>query len=75
MNNNKEEDFIPGSKEWNDVLNTDLPKVKITKEMVERSQKASRGVRSSVRISTGIVWADDEYEEYRNKILNPSFLP
>ncbi len=72
---NYKEGFVPGSKEWNDVLDADLPKVKITKEMVERSQKASRRVRSSVRISTGKVWADDEYEEYRNKILDPSFLP
>jgi len=63
-------DFAPGTEEWNQVMETDFPRIVITQKTKETTLRESTRYRGNVRISTGRFWTDEEYEERRKRILN-----
>lgn len=57
-------------KDWREVLTADLPgSVPVTRKTVEMVCEQSRRYRGGMRISTGRIWTDAEYEKRRAKIL------
>jgi len=57
-------------KGWQEVLLEDLPKDSpVTPEVVEMTLKQGKRFRGSMRVSTGRIWTDDDYEKRRRKIL------
>lgn len=66
----KNKGLEPRTREWDELLETDFPDIKFTKETVKSAMKNSARYRGSVRFSLGLFWTDDEYEKYRKKVLN-----
>lgn len=57
-------------KDWREVLTEDLPRVAtVTLKTVEMALRQGQRYRGSMRISTGRIWTDEEYEKQRAKIL------
>jgi len=57
-------------KEWKDVIFLDPPKIgSITAESVQDIKKKTFRYRGSVRLATGRVIIDDEYNKKRKSIL------
>ncbi len=57
-------------KDWREVLTVDLPESgPVTRKTVEMVCEQSRRYRGGMRISTGRIWTDAEYEKRRAKIL------
>jgi hypothetical protein len=62
-------------KDWLDVVMLDFPSAKpITKETTSLSLKEGRRFRGSMRVSTGRIWTDQLFEQFRKKVLN-TLLP
>jgi hypothetical protein len=56
---------------WSDVLERDMPEqAKITNEIRRQTAQQSDRFRGSVRLSIGHFWTDDEYQQFRNEVLN-----
>ena len=57
-------------KDWREVLTADLPGVvPVTRKTVEMVREQSRRYRGGMRISSGRIWTDADYEKRRAKIL------
>ncbi len=57
-------------KGWREVISADFPKIEITQATIkENMMLARRGYRADMRIATGKVWTDKEYEAYRARVL------
>ncbi len=57
-------------KDWREVLTTDLPRgVPVTRKTVEMIREQSQRYRGGMRISTGRIWTDADYEKRRAKVL------
>ena len=55
---------------WDEVIFEDFPGIgEITKEALEQIVEESSRYRGSVRMATGRIWIDAEYEAYREEIL------
>lgn len=68
----KLEKLTPGTDEWSRVVDTDLPKTRVTAKSREVSLSNSRRYRGSVRVSMGRFMTDDEYETRRkNEMRKP----
>ncbi len=60
-----------GMRNWTEVVDEDLPaSCPITQRTREMTKEYSGRFRGSVRVSTGRFWTDQEYEEYRKRILS-----
>lgn len=60
---------MPRVGNWLDVLDRDFPDTgPITKEIVAETQRLSGKHRGSMRISTGRIWTDDEYNRRRDEV-------
>lgn len=58
-------------KTWAEYINDDMPKRgPVTKESIECTLKEARRFRGSVRLSTGRLWTDEDFEARRNRVLN-----
>jgi hypothetical protein len=58
-------------KNWREVLTLDFPSATpITGRTVQLTRRESSRFRGSMRISTGRIWTDREFEEKRTKVLN-----
>ena len=58
-------------KDWRDVINVDFPKVEVTEETIRNSVRmAERGYRTDMRVATGRVYTDAEYEARRQRVLS-----
>jgi len=56
---------------WKDLIDVDLPRIgPITEQTRETTKEQSVRFRGSVRLSEGRFKTDQEYEEYRNRVLN-----
>lgn len=56
---------------WIDWIDVDFPKRgPITQKTVEETQKFSTRFRGNVRISTGRIYTDEEYQRYRRRVLD-----
>lgn len=52
------------------IVDTDFPDMApITEETREQTKRESLRYRGGVRISTGRFWTNEEYKEYREKVL------
>jgi hypothetical protein len=61
----------PRLKDWREVIGLDFPEVEITDATVQNAvQMSQRGYRTDMRIATGRVWTDKDYETRRAKILS-----
>lgn len=57
-------------KDWREVLTEDIPgNLTVTLKTVEAAVSQGRRYRGSMRISTGRIWTDEDYEKRRKKIL------
>lgn len=57
--------------DWKEVVKTDFPEMgPITAGTKERIQEHRRCFRGGVRISTGRIWEDEEYEQRRTRVLS-----
>lgn len=57
-------------KNWREVLTADLPGgAPVTRKTVEMVREHSRRYRGGMRISTGRIWTDADYEKRRAKVL------
>ncbi len=57
-------------RDWKSVVAKEFPDPgPVTKEIVD-ANKGDIRLRGSVRMATGRVWDDDEYEARRDKVLN-----
>lgn len=57
--------------DWKELIGVDLPKDKpITEETRTLTKNESSRFRGSVRLSTGRIWTEKEYEEHRKLVLN-----
>ncbi|MEA1950852.1 MAG: hypothetical protein U9N87_05675 [Planctomycetota bacterium] len=57
-------------RDWRSVVTKDYPDPgPVTNEAIQANQDDPR-LRGSIRMATGRVWDDEEYEERRNKVLN-----
>jgi hypothetical protein len=57
-------------KDWREVLTADLPGgAPVTRKTVEMVREHSRRYRGGMRISTGRIWIDADYEKRRAKVL------
>jgi hypothetical protein len=60
-----------GSNNWVDWIDVDFPETEpVTSKTVSETKRLSSKFRGNVRISTGRIWTDEEYQQYRDKILN-----
>jgi len=58
-------------KRWQDVLTDDFPTAKpVTQKAVDLALKEGRRFRGSMRVSTGRMWTDRDFERFRAKVLN-----
>jgi hypothetical protein len=58
-------------KEWRDVLTADFPSMKpVTQNTVDLALKEGRRFRGSMRVSTGRIWTDRDFERFRTRVLN-----
>lgn len=58
-------------KNWVDLINQDLPEFgPITEESVKIAEDEPYRFRGSVRISSGMIWTDSEYDAFRTNVLN-----
>lgn len=60
-------------KDWREVINTDFPKTEITertKYVMRRVTSSGRYLINNMRLATGRVYTDLEYEARRAKILS-----
>lgn len=59
-------------REWKDVITEDFPQIEeVTRRTIKYSASmARRGYRASMRVATGRVHTDREYESYRRRVLN-----
>jgi hypothetical protein len=56
---------------WIDsVLEREYPSVEINADTIEQTVDDSNWVRGSVRVSTGMIFTDDEYEIERQRAIN-----
>jgi len=56
---------------WTDLIDKDWPEVgPITEETRAESQREAVRYRGSVRVSTGRIWTDREYKEWRDRVLS-----
>jgi hypothetical protein len=56
---------------WRDVVRRDMPEQpNITDEIRAETVKESVRFRGGVRLATGQFWTDEEYKDFRKKILN-----
>lgn len=56
---------------WNDLVREDYPEMgPVTEETIEKIEQNRHRFRGGMRISTGRIWKDDEYEKRRRKVLN-----
>lgn len=57
-------------KDWRKVLTEDIPgNLTVTTKTVDVAVSQGRRYRGSMRISTGRIWTDEDYEKRRKKIL------
>jgi len=57
-------------KDWRKVLTDDIPgNLTVTTKTVDVAASQGRRYRGSMRISTGRIWTDEDYEKRRKKIL------
>jgi hypothetical protein len=57
-------------KDWREVLTEDIPRsITVTPKTVEMAVSQGRRYRGSMRISTGRIWTNEDYEKRRAKIL------
>jgi hypothetical protein len=58
-------------KGWREVVMVDFPPSgPITRKSVALALKEGSRFRGSMRVSTGRVWTDREFEKYREKVLS-----
>ncbi len=57
-------------KDWKDVIDFDWPRHQITDETIAYNMVMATHYRSSARIATGRLYADNHYEIRRQKILS-----
>jgi hypothetical protein len=58
-------------KGWRDVLNVDFPESRpVTKSTVSLAKKEGRRFRGSMRVSTGRIWTERNYEKFRQRVLS-----
>ena len=62
--------LVPGTEEWNRILNADLPNYKVTEETRKTAKRNALRYRSSVRLAMGNIYTDEEFEAYREKVLS-----
>ena len=56
---------------WEELINVDFPEAPhITEEARELTKRESNRFRGSVRMSLGEFWTEEEYEQFREKVLN-----
>lgn len=56
---------------WDELLDVDLPRIgPVTENTIEHTLNEASRFRGSMRIATGRVWIDSEFEEYRFLVLN-----
>jgi len=56
---------------WNEAIKADLPtNVAVTERTREAVQAQATRFRGSVRLATGRIYTDAEYEERRTRVLN-----
>jgi hypothetical protein len=56
---------------WSDVIGRDLPEQPpITEEIRQQTIRESKRFRGSVRLSIGRFWTEEEYSQWRNKVMN-----
>jgi len=55
---------------WVDWIDVDFPeRGPITQKTVEETKRLSSKFRGNVRISTGRIYTDEEYQRYRQRVL------
>jgi hypothetical protein len=58
-------------KQWNQVVYCDFPADKpVDRAAIDMTKNQSYRFRGSMRISTGRIWVNSEFEKYRRRILN-----
>jgi hypothetical protein len=58
-------------KDWREVIFEDSSRIEVTEETVRNGVKmAQMGYRTDMRIATGRVYTDAQYESWRAKVLN-----
>lgn len=60
---------------WREVIDIDLPEVKITEETRQEVLHAPYEIRGDVRLVTGRFYTEAEFEAYRQKVLLSTPLP
>ena len=56
---------------WTDFIDKDLPEAgPITEETCAQSRGEAARYRGSVRVSTGRIWTDREYKDWRDRVLS-----
>ena len=56
---------------WDEVVFEDIPEPgPITEDVVKKVKVDSNKYRGSVRMASGRIWIDEEFEKYRREILN-----
>ena len=56
---------------WKDLIKKDMPKMgPITDETVDCTLNNASRFRGSMRVSTGRIWTDKDYDERRKRVLN-----
>jgi hypothetical protein len=58
-------------RDWKELVKEDFPEMgPVTAETIEAVEKNCYRFRGGMRISTGRIWRDDEFEERRRKVLS-----
>lgn len=58
-------------KDWRDVLTADFPRGRpVTRKTVGIATEEGKRFRGSMRVSTGRIWTELNFEKYRQRVLN-----
>ena len=60
-------------KEWSEVVGVDFPESgPVTPKTVFLAKKENQRFRGSMRVCTGRIWTDRDFERYRRRVLGTS---
>lgn len=62
---------MEGNATWEELIYEDFPEMgRVTNKTLETIKREGYRFRGGVRISTGRIWIDGEYEDRRKKVLS-----
>ncbi|RJP32405.1 MAG: hypothetical protein C4527_06105 [Candidatus Omnitrophota bacterium] len=61
--------FVPGTKEWDEVMEKSFPTVRITEKTKQTTRRYMKKFRGSFRVSTCRFSTEDEIKKRKNRIV------